>query len=213
MATVWRMKDRAGTVGAQGVGPLLCDALEATKGAQTSFHLVGHSYGAKVMLSALAHPTALQRPVSSLLLLQPAVSNRCFAADADGNGHPGGYHGVFERVRLPIVTTFSQHDFPLRQTFHLAVRRKSDIGEQRIAAGEPSPFAALGGYGPSDSGGIGAAARVLPIRDVGSPYEELDERDLELIALDGSRTIDGHGDISNPSTWWALYEQARRSQR
>lgn len=213
MATVWRMKDRAGTVGAQGVGSLLCDALEATADVGTSFHLVGHSYGAKVMLSSLAHPDALPRPVSSLLLLQPAVSGRCFATDADGQGHPGGYHGVFDRVRLPILTTFSHHDFPLHKTFHLAVRRRSDLGEQRIAAGEPSPFAALGGYGPSRSGADAGTTRFLPIRVVGSPYDELDEDGLELIALDGSRTIDGHGSIDNPSIWWALYEQVRRSPR
>ncbi len=206
MATVWKMKDRAGTVGAKGVHALLVDVLGAS---EASVHLVGHSYGCKVMLSAVA-VGSLSRPVASALLLQPAISHRAFAVDADGEGNPGGYRVALDRVAQPIVSTFSSHDSALTKAFHLAVRRRSDLGEQRIAAGAPSRFAALGGYGP---GGMaqGEDARV-EIRDAGEPYEELARDGLELLALQASRCIKGHGDISVPETWWVLHEQMRASR-
>jgi len=202
--TVWRMKDRAGRVGAKGVGPLLRGLLADTAALGTRVHLVGHSFGARVALTAIAHPpeAELPRPVASALLLQPAVNHLCFAADA-GAGRPGGYRVALGRVERPILSTFSAHDLPLRLAFHLALVRPRDLGEAQIAAGAPgdppSRYAALGGYGPR---GVGAGARVEPIRDPGDPYDLAEG--LELLALDGSRTIHGHGDVAGPGAAWAL---------
>jgi predicted alpha/beta hydrolase family esterase len=203
MATVWKMKDRAGTVGANGVHPLLRDILRVSA---ASVHLVGHSYGCKVLLSAVAAGT-LSRKVTSALLLQPAISHRAFAVDADGEGRPGGYRQSLERIAEPVLCTFSSHDFALATTFHLAVRRRSDLGEQRIAAGAPSRFAALGGYGP---GGMRAGEHdTVAIKDPGQVYSELLRPGLEVLALEGSQRIKGHGDILQPATYWALHEQVR----
>jgi hypothetical protein len=206
MATVWKMKDRAGTVGANGVRDLLQDVLATSAAA---VHLVGHSYGAKVLMSAVAID-ALPRPVASALLVQPAISHRAFAVDADGAGRPGGYRVALAGIAQPILTTFSNWDFALHEVFHLAVRRKSDLGEQRIAARPPSRFAALGGYGP---GGMRRGEDLtIEIRDPGEPYVELERAGLEVLALDGSRRIKGHGDILQPATYWALHEQVRYGQ-
>jgi hypothetical protein len=204
MATVWKMKDRAGTVGVAGVHELVQDMLSASAG---SVHVVGHSYGARVMLSALAAGT-LPRPVTSALLLQPAVSYLCFAVDADGEGHPGGYRSVLDRVKQPIAATFSSRDIALARIFHLAVRRKSDIGEQRIAAGPPSRFAALGGYG---AGGLAAGeGRQADAHAEGDTYAEPGMAGVRVLSIQGSQTISGHGDISNPTTWWMLCDQVLR---
>ncbi len=201
MFTVWQMKDRAGTVGAQGVGALLRELLGAS---QASVHLVGHSYGAKVVLSALCRGAAPVRRVKSVLLLQPAVSHLCFAARVSGSNDPGGYRLALERVATPIFATYSRHDVALHDTFHLMLRRDEDLGEARIAGADeepPSKYAALGGYGPR-----GAGERLVPVNDVGQRY------DLNLGApvygIKADRTISGHGDISNESTWWALYCQS-----
>ncbi|MFV0278988.1 MAG: hypothetical protein ACK5HY_17665 [Parahaliea sp.] len=206
MASVWQMKDRAGRIGAKGVSPLLFDILRS---GDHSVHLIGHSYGGKVVLSATAYQE-LPRAVESMLLLQPAVSRLCFAASVAGTERAGGYRLVLERVKQPIVTTFSERDVALTKAFHLAVRRDSDLGEQRIASpgGPPSRYAALGGFGP---GGLGGELQTVAMRDPGEAYDELDDANLEVLALNGDLTIDGHGDISNPSTWWALLEQARRA--
>jgi pimeloyl-ACP methyl ester carboxylesterase len=204
MASVWRMKDRAGSVGSAGVGPLLQVIQSKCK---ASIHLVGHSYGARVILSALAAGT-LSRKIDSVLLLQPAISCLCFAKDVDGQGTPGGYCQVPDLVAQPIVTTYSKHDVALTKVFHLAVRRDSDLGEQRIAGAPPSRYAALGGFGPF---GLESSSKTIPIQDPVMDYNDLGNKDLALLALEGSRTIGGHGEISNESTWWVLYEQARRA--
>jgi pimeloyl-ACP methyl ester carboxylesterase len=74
LASVYQMKDRAGRVGASGVRELLEDLLAKNETAR--LHLLGHSYGAKVLLSALATATLMPgRKAHSMLLLQPAVSH------------------------------------------------------------------------------------------------------------------------------------------
>lgn len=198
MITVRTMKDRAGVVGARGVGPLLRDLLDA---GDARVHMIGHSYGAKVCLSAIcAEP--LPRQVSSALLLQPAVNHRCFAVDADGEGRAGGYRGALDRLAQPIVTTYSAHDQALTRWFHMALRRDADEGEAQIAAWPepPSRFAALGGYGPR---GAEQQTHQIELLDAPNRYP----RDARIVAVDATRGIKGHGDISNAGTWWALFDQ------
>ncbi|WP_369228875.1 hypothetical protein AB5J56_00470 [Streptomyces sp. R21] len=198
LATVLLMKDRAGRVGSRGVAELLDAALSAAPNARV--HLIGHSYGCKVMLSALcARPQP--RSVESLLLLQAAVSRRCFAQNADGAGKPGGYRPALDLCRLPIYSTYSRWDVPLTRFFHLAVRRNSDVGEMQIAA-EPSRFAALGGFGPADSPEVVVRpARLPPETYTGSANGH------SIVALESSAVIAGHGEINNEATWWMLLNQ------
>jgi hypothetical protein len=194
-ASVYQMKDRAGIVGFHGVGPLV-EQLVAT-GARV--HLTGHSFGGKVMLSALSHsPTDIK--VRSVLLLQPAVNRFCFAENIDGV--QGGYRKLLNRTELPIVTTFSSHDSPLSSFFHLGVRRSADLAEQRIA-GAPSKYSALGGYGPAGlKNGEGTTM------EIAAPPQKytFNQPGVRVIALDGSnkKKINSHGDVRNQYTEWAL---------
>jgi hypothetical protein len=208
VATVLQMKDRAGRVGAYGVGPLLREMLAAHPAVRV--HLIGHSYGAIVMLSAVCYPPekSLPAPVDSILLLQPAVSQWCFAANVAGEGFPGGYRPALDRVRGPIFTTFTRRDSPLTKLFHLAVRRDKDLGQPQIAAGglpqAPSPYAALGGFGPA--GLSDAELQVFPIQAPATRYA-LKAPPPKVCALNGDTSITGHGDVSIPATWWALFQQ------
>ena len=197
--TVWTMKDRAGTVGARGVGPLLRELLEKSA---AHVHLIGHSFGAKVVLSALCAGGDLRRKVESALLLQPAVSHLCFTDQVPGGDGPGGYHQAPERLVQPILSTFSARDVPLTKAFHVALRRGRDLGEAQIAApGEPpSRYAALGGFGPRRSG-----EQLVDILDPGDSYEL--HQLPPIVGVRGDRTIGGHGKVSNESTWWALHNQ------
>jgi hypothetical protein len=194
-ASVWQMKDRAGVIGTTAVAPLLHDALAGTS---ARVHCVGHSFGAKVMLSALAAREPVRR-AHSLLLLQPAVNHLCFAPR-------GGYRPVLGRTTRPVFTTYSAHDIALTRFFHLAVRRAADRYEPRIAAWPepPSEYAALGGYGPREADDLTQAAVLQP---TGIPYALDPAR--PLAAVDASDGIAGHGAISNARTWWALRELSR----
>jgi hypothetical protein len=194
-ASVWQMKDRAGRIGTTAVAPLLDDALAGTA---ARVHCVGHSFGAKVMLSALAAREPVRR-AHSLLLLQPAVNHLCFAPQ-------GGYRPVLGRTTRPVLTTYSANDIALTRFFHLAVRREDDRYEPRIAAWPepPSDYAALGGYGPRAADELTQHAALQP---AGAPYA-LDPA-KPLAAVDATDGIAGHGAISNARTWWALRELSR----
>lgn len=201
MGTVWLMKDRAGKVGAYGVAPLLRRILGES---DARLHLIGHSFGCRLLMSAVSI-SELPRDARSMLLLEPAVNRWCFAQNVVGTGRVGGYRPVLDRVELPVLSTLSSHDLPLRQAFHLAVRGSS-LGEPDIAAiGDTDRYGALGGWGPA---GLGDAAVTVPAHAPGTPYDlDVPQR---VIAVDGSGEINGepaiggHGDINNPNTWWAL---------
>ena len=131
--SLYQMKDRAGTVGANGnMASLLRKMLAAT---DAGMRVCGHSFGAKVMLSALCAPAPLPRTIASLLLLQPAISHLAMAGEVPGQGVPGGYRRALDLVAGPIFTTFSELDQPLHDVFHLALRRSADIGEARDQRG------------------------------------------------------------------------------
>ncbi|WP_371501871.1 hypothetical protein OG871_33190 [Kitasatospora sp. NBC_00374] len=197
-ATVLLMKDRAGRVGGHGVALLLRAVLDAAPDVRV--HLVGHSYGCKVVLSALCNGPAPARPVESVLLLQPAVSGLCFAADVDGAGTPGGYRPALARTAQPVVTTFSRHDLPLTTFFHWAVRRPDDLGDIAIAGAPPSRYAALGGFGPQ---GVDGQAVTVDVKDPPDRYG-LGPQGPRIVAVRADRSIGGHGDVTNPATAWAL---------
>ena len=105
------MKARAGTVGRNGLGPLLA-ALHAQSPA-VRVHLIGHSFGARLVsfsLSGVGAPAS--SPVASLLLLQGAFSHWCFAHAQDNPfGSPGALNGYPDRVHGPLVATHTVYDW------------------------------------------------------------------------------------------------------
>lgn len=199
LTTVLQMKDRGGRVGGRGVATTLRRLTDETS---ARIALVGHSYGAKVVLSALCNGPAPSRSVDSVLLLQPALS--CYAFTDDLEGIRGGYRDALDRVRLPIVTTWSEHDSALRRFFHLAVRRRSDLAEAQIAGRPPSKFSALGGYGPY---AVPGGHEQLPMPGAGQDYPLTGAR--RVVAVDATDVIGGHGEVQNDATGWALVAQLK----
>ena len=206
LASLYQMKDRAARVGSTGVATLLRNLLAIP---DVSINVFGHSFGAKVVLSAVCAPPALPRIVDSLLLLQPAISHLCFAETVPGRPGPGGYRSALDLVASPIFSTFSGMDFPLHKIFHLALRRPADLGELRTAgAGEPPDrYAALGGYGPRRAG---ERTAIDPMPVPGEAYPDL--AGVKIVGLDGSeQQITSHGDVANAYTAWALRTQIERT--
>ena len=197
--TVWQMKDRAGVVGGRGVAALLHELLQRSP---ARIHLLGHSFGCKVVMSATVALPSLPRKIHSALLLQPAISQYAFAAKVPESGLQGGYLKNLACIQRPVVATFSAHDAALTKTFHLALRRKSDLGEQPQAAGSsPSKYGALGGFGPQDSN-----QTIVDIKEPGEAYAFGDGS--AIVGVHGTRRIGGHGDISTRWTWWLAYSLA-----
>lgn len=105
------MKARAGDIGRGGLGPLLETLHERPSSVRV--HLIGHSFGARLVSFALSGISApANSPVASLLLLQGAFSHWSFA-DAQKNpfGKAGTLNAFADRVHGPLVATFSVFDW------------------------------------------------------------------------------------------------------
>lgn len=200
LATVRIMKDRAGIVGRAGVAQLVGHLLANTS---ARLHLVGHSYGTKLLLSAVVRANTA-RPVTSALLLQPAINHLAFAKDI-GDGREGGLRLALSKIEKPVLTTESRDDFPLRRVFHLAVRRKKDLGEEPDTLSASSRFRAMGGYGPSQLGQGELLETSLPAPGGAFPSGA----GAEVINLDASDLIKGHSRIVTDRVFWAIVHNMR----
>ncbi|MER6030702.1 hypothetical protein [Streptomyces sp. NPDC001851] len=105
------MKTRAGDIGRRGLGPLL-ETLHSRSPA-VRVHLIGHSFGARLVSFALSGISArANSPVASLLLLQGAFSHWSFAHAKDNPfGSAGALNAFADRVHGPLVATFSVFDW------------------------------------------------------------------------------------------------------
>ncbi|MBI0297672.1 serine-threonine protein kinase [Streptomyces sp. PRKS01-29] len=122
--TYYVMKRRAGTVGREGLGPVL-GALAALRPAPR-LHLVGHSFGGRLVSFAL---TGLPEgaTVASVTLLQGAFSAYAFAErlpHAAGRG--GALRSAPGRVTGPVVSCHSRHDTALGLLYPVASRVSRD---------------------------------------------------------------------------------------
>jgi hypothetical protein len=108
-------------------------------------HLIGHSFGARLVSFALAgigSPAA--SPIASLLLVQAAFSHWSFShAEDNPFGAKGALHAVADRVHGPLVATYSEHDWAVRFWYPKA----SLLARQDQANATASRWGALGADG------------------------------------------------------------------
>ena len=124
-ATYYAMKRRAGTVGERGLGPLVGQL--ATAAPSVRVHLVGHSFGGRLVSFALRGLPEGVRTVKSVTLLQGAFSHYAFAARLPHDAHAGGVlQGQQNRVDGPLVCCFSHFDSALGTIYPLASRMAGD---------------------------------------------------------------------------------------
>ncbi len=109
-ASYFEMKNRAGVIGRDGLGPLLGRLAAGSAGLRV--HLLGHSFGARLVSFALTGlPAAAASPVGSLLLLQGAFSHFSFAAPLPVDASRSGFlAGLGNQVSGPLLSTFSAAD-------------------------------------------------------------------------------------------------------
>ncbi|MFB7335631.1 serine-threonine protein kinase [Streptomyces adustus] len=130
--TYYAMKRRAGTVGERGLGRFLGQLADAAP--QVRVHLVGHSFGGRLVSFALRGLPEGVRTVKSVTLLQGAFSHYAFAARLPHDPRAGGVlQGQNQRVDGPLVCCWSSHDTALGTLYPLASRMAGDA--QGVAEG------------------------------------------------------------------------------
>jgi hypothetical protein len=117
--TYYEMKARAGTVGEQGLAPLI--ARIRSQRNDLHIHLVGHSFGGR-LVTATANALA-KNSVTTMTLLQAAFSHFGFA-DEWRPGQAGGFRHTItdEAVTGPIAITHTANDRAVGIAYAIASR-------------------------------------------------------------------------------------------
>lgn len=226
--TYWQMKRRAGVVGENGLQPALKTLQERFKDAE--IHLVGHSFGAKLVLSACRKDQkyALNQPIKTIVLLQGAISHESFSASPTASSSPGGYHSAFFKDGKPanaglIVATFSDADRPLRLAYPLASRlagqgaaAEAAVANADSAEDAVSRYSAIGGVGVRGLGSefvrniamttyIAEEPAAYGFKESSGPFYSVNGKNA-----DGVYYINGHSDFHNLDTAWLIWSAILR---
>jgi pimeloyl-ACP methyl ester carboxylesterase len=192
--TYFEMKARAGTVGAKGVAPLI-DKLSRPG---LRIHLVGHSFGGRVVAAAALNSTA---PIQTMSLLQTAFSHNGFSKSMGGF-----FRAVVDkrRVKGPILVTYTPNDKAVGIAYPAASRLSGDVAS---AFGDKNDkYGGLGRNGAQKMAG-GEIANEAELRARGAAYKW---QPGLFHNLESSKYIvdpkggDAHGFVTGPEVAWAI---------
>jgi hypothetical protein len=196
-ATYYSMKMRASIVGAGGVASVLRQCRRENP--NVSLHLVGHSFGGR-LVTAAASTLPPRGTRSSLVLLQAAFSHNGLATEYDGK-HDGAYRTVLSDARVsgPVVITHTKNDQAVGVAYPLASRiardRSSAVGDQ------DDPYGGMGRNGAQHTPEIDRAETVLHEAGAGVSYAFKAGKVFNLLA---DKTISNHSDVRSRSVALAL---------
>ncbi|GIF26136.1 hypothetical protein BJ973_003406 [Actinoplanes tereljensis] len=201
VATYWEMKGRAGVVGRKGLGPLL-----GRLPAGLRVHLIGHSFGARLVSYAIGAPQ-----VKSVTLLQGAFSHFAFCKplpfDAGRNGALGGQQ---QKVDGPVTVCFSAHDGAVGRFYPLASLAKRDD----VAAGHGLLWR-WGGMGADGAQNTDAVLDGIKPAGPGTTYRFARNRILNIdcsqVVSAGKAPSGAHSDILHPEVTWIVLAASRFS--
>jgi hypothetical protein len=185
----WVMKRRAGEVGKR-FGRERLAPLWASLKHRPRLHLIGHSFGAKLVASIVLGGA---RPDSVTLLLA-AFSAFAFAPQIPRYRRPGFYHRVLaeQMVNGPIVVLRSDHDRAL-STLYSAITGSGQVDRRRRGGARG---ASNGGRGGSMRATVATSALgAVGARGVGAPEVELLQAQqigipqFRIVNVDGSRVV------------------------
>lgn len=210
----YEMKNRAGVVGQQGLGPLLA-GLDSPSGAPR-IHLMGHSFGARLVAYSLAglrdDQTGGAGPVKSLTLIQGAFSHFTFGSplmfDPSRSGALAGY---VNRVDGPLLATFSSADRAVGWWYPAASMLANQDSESVEDLADRWGAMGHDGYqqNPSPVG--------VTLEAAGKPYEfqhgTFYDLDANAVICNVLSTFSGaHSDIRHPEVLWAVVSAAGLGQ-
>ncbi|RAG86440.1 serine/threonine protein kinase [Streptacidiphilus pinicola] len=210
--TYYEMKNRAGVVGQQGLGPLVRELGAQVAGVRV--HLMGHSFGARLVAHALVglgdveNPQA--SPVKSVLFLQGAFSHFAFApaiTQAATPGEEGPLAGLTARVDGPLLSTFTSADRALGAWYPMATMIQHE--DLALLDHPANRWGAMGHDGFQQANAVTAL-----LAPQGSPYTftpgtcyRLDAN--AVINADQSPFAGAHSDICHPEVLWAAASAAQ----
>jgi hypothetical protein len=198
--TYFEMKKRAGVVGRDGLGPLLGRLHGAAP--ELRVHLIGHSFGARLVSYALAGlPGQGGSPVGSLYMLQGAFSHFAFAERLPMDpGRGGALKGMAARVAGPLVVSFSVHDLAVGRLYPLASMSSRDD-----TAGADDLLYRWGGMGHDGAQASGAGQAPLAAVGAAYPFQPggFTNLDCNAIVSRGGPPSGAHSDIFHPELVWA----------
>jgi len=193
--TYYQMKDRAGVVGLKGVAPLLTRIRKAQPAIR--IHLVGHSFGGRLVTAAAGGLSPNTADVT-ISLLQAAFSHNALSADY-GDGKPGFYRAVLgdARVSGPIIITHTKNDKAVGVAYPLASRIANQVA---AALGDQNdPYGGMGRNGAQHTGEATGHAAVLGKK--GTKYTLAKGTVNNLLA---DSIIKDHGDVTSEPVAYAI---------
>lgn len=198
--TYYEMKTRAGTVGRDGVGPMV-DRLASKV---QRIHLVGHSFGGRVVTAAASGSSTGK--IQTMSLLQTAFSHNGFSRSMKGF-----FRDVVEngRVKGPILVTYTPNDRAVGIAYPTASRLSGTVAS---AFGDKDDrFGGLGRNGAQKMEPGEVVAGVDQLLPVGSNYPWSAGK---FHNLESSKFIvdpkggDAHGFVTGKEVAWALSRAA-----
>ena len=200
--TYYQMKDRAGIVGRTGVNQAIQKVRAELPNVRV--HLVGHSFGCRVVTAAATGDAATPKGfISSMSLLQGAFSHYAFSPKYDDANKPGFYRNLIteSRVSGPVVITHTRSDSAVGTAYAIASRTMNQIAS---AIGDKNdPYGGLGSNGAQKT----AEALNAKLPKAGTPFDTpLANGTMTNLLSDG--LITSHGDVRNPNAAYAVLSAA-----
>ena len=211
LTTYYAMKERAGTLGPIAA-KLVLDALKQKPSLRV--HLVGHSFGGRLVTS-LANALPDGGPsVASMMLLQAAYSHYGLAPapSAGQAARPAGaFRSVVEKrkVRGWIQITHSNHDWAVGAGYPLAssiARQTASALELTVPSTADSLWGGMGANGAQqtpetyDTDMLASEGRYPP------PGAKLPHPKRTIRNINGNAFISGHGAVRGKQVTWAFLQ-------
>ena len=201
--TFWTMKARAGVVGAKGLYEVVKALQPLREQNNIRLHMIGHSFGGKLLSASLTGSGAAANRVDSLVILQGAFSHFAFASREEINqsgvkvDRPGAYREILASnlIRGPIVVTYSTADLPNRLLYPAGVALVNDVTE---AARAPR-------YGSLGANGFRGSPSV-PLNLATSTLASLESQAPRAISVDASGVILGHSDLLKQQVFKLIWD-------
>ncbi|QOY85339.1 hypothetical protein [Paludibaculum fermentans] len=192
--TFYTMRERAGLVGLTALNPLLA---RIAVHANARIHLMGHSFGARLVTAAAAaggqfHP-------KSMTLLQAAFSHYGFSTLYDGHSN-GAFQSILlnQRIEGPILITHTPNDHAVGWAYPIAARLKSIIASS-IDGGPNDPYGGMGRNGAQKTPQA-TANTLLASGTAGYSFPASGG----VLNLESTTFVNGHSGIANEAVAYAV---------